>query len=80
MLSELEGVINLSDDILIHGSNQAEHNRRLRAVIERLSQCGLTLNKDKIDLNKDSVLYYGHQFSVDGVSVDKTRIEAWNTW
>ena len=78
VLSGLEGVINLSDDILVHGSNPAEHNRRLHAVIERLCHCGLALNKDKIDLNKNSVIYYGHQFSAAGVSVDKTRIKQWN--
>ena len=38
VLSGLEGVINLSDDILIYGCNPAQHNRRLRVVIERLRQ------------------------------------------
>jgi len=76
VLSDIDGVRNISDDILVYGRNQAEHDRRLLAVIQRLSERGLTLCRDKLELNKTSVKYYGQIFSAAGVSVDLARIKA----
>lgn len=47
MLCGLEGVVCLMDDILVHGRTQAEHDKRLDAVLEKLQESGLTLNKEK---------------------------------
>ena len=35
-LEGLDGVRNISDDLIVHGSNQEEHDKRLRCVFERL--------------------------------------------
>jgi len=40
----LDGVIFLMDDILVHGSNQQEHDKRLLATLERLQKCHINLN------------------------------------
>jgi hypothetical protein len=37
-LDELQGVKNISDDIIIYGKDQAEHDLRLRKVFERLCE------------------------------------------
>ena len=76
VFSDIEGVRNISDDLIIYGRNQTEHNKSLRAVIQRLVECGLTINRDKIELNKTSIRYYGHVFSSAGVSVDESRIRS----
>ena len=61
VLSDIDGVRNISDDIIVYGQNQAQHDKRLLAVIERLSECGLTVNRSKIRLNQKSVSFYGQQ-------------------
>ena len=43
-ITALQGVQNISDDIIIYGQNQAKHNARLQALMQRLRECGLTLN------------------------------------
>jgi len=43
----LEGVICLMDDILVYGSSQQEHDKRLLATLERLRKCHITLNQEK---------------------------------
>ena len=41
------GSKNISDDILIWGSTQQEHNDNLEKVLLRLKESGLKVNKDK---------------------------------
>lgn len=44
IVSVLEGVVCLVDDVLVYGKMQEEHNQRLEAVLNRLSKAGLTLS------------------------------------
>ena len=75
-LDGLDGVLNISDDILVFGTNQEEHDQRLRAVFERLREKNLTLNREKCKFNKDSVEFFGHVFSKEGISPDPKKVEA----
>ena len=60
-------VINICDDILIHGQSQEGHDIALNAVIERLVRKGLTLNKSKCKLNQTEVEFCGFVFDKSGV-------------
>ena len=70
VFSDIDRVRNIFDDMIFFGKDQSQHNKALRAVIKRLSECGLTLNRDKIELNKASIKYYGSVFSAAGIRVD----------
>ena len=76
VLSGLTGVINMSDDIIVFGKNQAEHDKRLRSVLERLEQNGLTLNEKKCEFNKEELDFFGLHFSKGGISVEDTKVKA----
>ena len=45
ILAGIQGVICDIDDILVGGRGQKEHDERLREVLKRLKQAGLTLNE-----------------------------------
>ena len=47
LLSDLDGVVCMIDDVLVHGRTVEEHDKRLVAVLHRLEQAGLTLNQEK---------------------------------
>jgi hypothetical protein len=47
MLADLPGQVNMTDDILIFGKSDEEH--QLMAVLKRLEENGLTLNIDKCE-------------------------------
>ena len=47
------------DDVLIHGKTQEEHDKRLHAVLRKLEQSGMTLNKDKCMLSSTKVKFLG---------------------
>ena len=46
-LAGIEGVDNISDDIIVHCPDQKTHGQRLLKTMERIIQHGLTLNADK---------------------------------
>ena len=75
-LQGLDGVLNISDDILTFGRNEQEHNERLDACLQRLREKNLTLNKDKCRFKKSQVEFYGCVFSRDGVSPDPKKVAA----
>ena len=58
-LAGIEGQENISDDIIIHGKDQKEHNERLEKEIKRLEERGLTLNAAKCQFNMDNILWDG---------------------
>ena len=45
VIQDIQGVRNISDDIVVFGENQEQHDIALRKVLKRLSEKGLTLNR-----------------------------------
>lgn len=76
MIRDLPGVKNISDDIIVHGRTQEEHDRRLRSLLLRLRQCNARLNKDKCSFSQKSISFYGHIFGGQGIRADPKKIEA----
>jgi len=52
ILNGLPGIMCLIDDILVHGTSQAEHNKHLEAVLKCIQSTGITLNKEKCEFGK----------------------------
>ncbi|XP_024880926.1 uncharacterized protein K02A2.6-like [Temnothorax curvispinosus] len=77
VLDGLQNVVNLSDDVLVHGRTLEEHDKCLRAVLQRLSESGLTLNKDKCVFRQKRVRFLGYIVSADeGVQPDPEKVKA----
>ncbi|CAF1038215.1 unnamed protein product, partial [Brachionus calyciflorus] len=76
VLSGLKGTMNIHDDIIVYGSNKAEHDERLEAVLKRLNESGLTLNESKCEFCKQSLTFFGMQFSDKGISIDMKKCDA----
>ena len=72
---EGEGVICHMDDVLIHGHSEAEHNERVRQVLERLREAGLTLN-EKCEFSRKEIRFLGHIISVSGIRADPRKTTA----
>lgn len=76
VLEGLEGVRNLSDDIIIASVNDDEHEKQVRACLRRLEERGLTLNKKKCVFFQSSLEFFGNVFSEEGVSPDPRKVKA----
>lgn len=76
ILNGAEGAICMMDDVLIHGKTQSEHDRRLKTVLDMISQAGLTLNKAKCQFSVREVLFLGHLINTDGIAPDPEKVKA----
>ena len=76
LLADIPNTLNTSDDILIYGKSQDEHDIALRKVFARFKEKELTLNRTKCEFNKDHIEFYGFIFGLDGVSPDPKKVEA----
>ena len=75
-LSALPGTVCLMDDILVHGRTNQEHDERLRKVLQRLSDLGMTLNSEKCKFAQASVLFLGHVIHSQGIRPDPDKVSA----
>ena len=76
MLAGLPGVVCMMGDILIHGANKAEHDKRLRNVCSRLEKNGATLNLTKCVTYSTSVKYLGQIIYSEEIRSDPDKIRA----
>lgn len=72
----IQGVKVIMDDIITYGSNQEEHNTRLRDVLERARDNNLRLKKSKCHIEKEEVKFDGHAFTRDGLKTDPEKVRA----
>lgn len=69
------GVLGITDDILVYGVGDtedeanADHDRNLKALLERSCERGIVLNKDELT-------FMGHIFTSDGLKIDHDKIKA----
>nr|XP_050031134.1 uncharacterized protein K02A2.6-like [Dermacentor andersoni] len=76
VLSGQEGVVCHMDDVLIWGATQAQHDERLRAVMDRLRTAGITLNRDKCEFSVTQISFLGHTIGNNAVRPDKQKLDA----
>ena len=76
ILEGLEGVVCLMDDVLVYGRTQGEHDERLDAVLARLQEMHITLNREKCSFSQSQVKFLGQVLSPSGVSSDPEKISA----
>ena len=76
ILHDIDGAINIADDILIFGYDESNHDDNLKAVLKRLSEEGITLNLQKCLFDKEQLEYFGYIFSKDGIKPSQKKIEA----
>ena len=75
ILKNIDGVICHMDDILVHASTQQTRDDRVRAVLSRLREAGLTLN-EKCEFPKGSVRFLGHIIDGQGIYADPQKVDA----
>jgi hypothetical protein len=76
VIAGIPGVRNISDDIIVFGKSKQDHDTALHAVLSRLHEQGLTVNAEKMALNKSSIEFFGVVFSANGVSPSPAKVKA----
>lgn len=76
MVQDLEGVESIIDDIIIYGKDMEEHDRRLKALLQRCREYNLKLSKDKCVFRTNQIRYVGHLLTDKGVKIDPEKLKA----
>ena len=76
VIHDISNARNISDDIIVFGTTQQEHDEALKAVFKRLHEKGLTINKKKCLFNQNRIAFFGLVFSSEGISPDPKRVNA----
>jgi hypothetical protein len=64
------------DDIVLYARSLADHNTKLREVLDRLRTYKLKLQPDKCEFLRKEVNYLGHQITEAGVRPDPQKVAA----
>ena len=75
-LEGLEGVINVSDDVIVHGKNKEDHDKNLKKFLDKCREVGIRLNMKKAELRRSEISFLGHRVTKDGLMIDPEKTEA----
>ena len=76
VVSDISGVQNIADDLIVHGKNNEEHDRNLHGVLQRLKEKNLTLNPQKCQFRMDKVVFMGLLVSKYGIGPTEEKVRA----
>ena len=66
ILERCEGAIGITDDVVIHGKDDEDHDQNLHRFMRIAHEHGLVFNGDKCEVKKDSVTFFGTVYNTDG--------------
>jgi hypothetical protein len=68
------------DDILIYSKDDAEHEKHLRLIMEKLREHKIYANFSKCEFWLNKVRFLGHIVSAEGVAVDLSKVASDTEW
>lgn len=72
----MEGVLCFLDDVLITANDRQTHMSRLKLVLDKFKDLGLTLRKEKCEFFKDEITYLGYIINKQGIKKCPKKVEA----
>ena len=74
-----EGTHIIADDVKIHGQDEATHDKHLIQVLNQCRKVSLKLNADKCIFKSESIPFFSHVISREGIKPDPKKIEVIKT-
>jgi len=74
VISDIGGVQNIADDLIVHGKSNEEHDRNLHTLMQRLEEKNLTLNSEKCQFQMDKVVFMVILISKYGIGPTEGRV------
>lgn len=73
---DIPNVNGIADDIIIAGSTQQEHDQAFLNMLEATRKNNVSLNSDKLQFKQQSVNFYGHTLTSEGIKPSANKLEA----
>ena len=70
-----EGTQMIADDVKIHGPDEATHDKHLIQVLNQCRKVSLKLNAEKCIFKAESIPFFGHIISRDGIKPDPKKMD-----
>ena len=74
ILEDLPGVVGITDDVCVHGKDEEEHDRNLKALMDRAKESGLVFNSDMCTIRQPEISFFGNIYSKDGIRPDPAKV------
>ena len=78
VLNDCNGTANISDEVIVYGSDTAEHDERRKKVLAKLRDKGLTLNEEKYVFHMPKLTFMGLVLSQQGMGPTEEKVKAVN--
>ena len=76
ILENCPGQLNMTDDILVFGKSEKEHDINLFEVRKRLDDSGISLKTEKCEIGKLDLKFFGLRLTSNGISPTEDRCKA----
>lgn len=73
---DIPNVTGIADDILVVGETQEEHDEAFLKMLKASRANNIGLNSEKLQFKQESVEFYGHTFSENGVQPSARKMKA----
>ena len=80
ILHVLDGVFNIADDILVIWETYEEFKNNVIRFLDRCVEKDLHLNADKFKLDCDTVTFFGHLLTKNGMTPDPKKVKGIQKW
>ena len=71
-----ERVIGITDDVIIHGKDDEDHDRNLHNFMHTACEHGLVFNREKCEVKKNSVTFFRTVYDANGAHPDPKKVDA----
>lgn len=75
-LEDLPGVICLTDDIIVHGTDEQSHDVNLDKLLGRCREKGIKMKPSKLKLRCNEIQFHGHLLTSEGLKIDPDKVKA----
>ena len=75
----MKNVIVITDDVMVVGKNQKEHDLALTTLLDMARECNVQLNYDKLQYKKTEADFFGETYMINGHKPAETKVSMINT-
>ena len=73
ILSQCPGTIGITDNVIIHGKDDKDHDRNLHHLMKFAQKCGLVFNAAKCFTKTLQIKFFGMVYDATGVHPDPEK-------